>query len=100
MKLYYFVYVGILIIRRNGPASPSYLKLHSYSKSGVSQCISFLTIFCGHIPRKVKFRKTLVSLVSFGSMVFAVLVNLVLLASPPFWSVNWLSPKNSHVLVT
>ena len=27
-------------------------------------------------------------------MIFAVLVNLVLLASPPFWFVNWLSPKN------
>ena len=43
--------------------------------------------------RKVKFRNP-PYLVSIGFMLFAVLVNLVLLASPPSWFVNWLSPKN------
>ena len=45
------------IIRRNGPACPSYLKLHSYIKLGVFQCISFFTIFCGQIPNKSKVQK-------------------------------------------
>ena len=43
--------------------------------------------------KKVKFRKSLLAWLVLDLCIFAVLVNLVLLASPPFWFLIWLSQK-------
>ena len=93
--------LALWIIRRNGPACPSYLRLHCQSQVKV------------HLLSKesIELSKAFLWLDPLGRgqgqksppsgklciLTLAVLVNLVPLASPPFWFSIWQSQKRAHV---